>query len=106
MRELGEISEACDPVLRDYEIIVNATSVGMDSDESAVSKELLNKNQVVFDIVYSPKETKFIRDAKAKGAVVIYGYEMLLYQGVEQFKMYTGFEAPVKEMETALVKYL
>jgi len=92
--EIGEMRE-----IGDYNIIINATSVGMNSDESPIDKELLNKNQIVFDVIYSPKETKLIKEAKEKGAKVVYGYEMLLYQAVEQFKLYTGLEAPVKEME-------
>lgn len=96
--DIGDIRE-----VRNYNIIINATSVGMDMGESPVSKNLFDKRQVVFDVVYSPKETRFLKSAKEKGAKVIYGYEMLLYQGVEQFKLYTGLEAPVKEMEEVLI---
>lgn len=92
--------------IKGYDIIINATSVGMNEDKSLISEDLLNKNQIVFDIIYSPKETKLIKEARGKGAQVIYGYEMLLYQGVEQFKLYTGLEAPVKEMEKTLVEGL
>lgn len=92
--------------IRNYEIIINATAVGMGEDQSPVDKDLINKNQIIFDIVYSPKETKLLKNAKEKGAKIIYGYEMLLYQGVEQFKMYTGLDAPVKEMEEALIANL
>lgn len=87
-------------------IIINATSVGMNEDKSLIDKNLLNKNQIVFDVVYTPKETRLIKDAKEKGAQVIYGYEMLLYQAVEQFKLYTGRNAPVGEMREALIKSL
>lgn len=99
--EMGDIG-----VVRDYDILINATSVGLDKDISPLDKDLINANQIIFDVVYSPKETKLIKDAKEKGAKVIYGYEMLLYQGVEQFQMYTGFKAPVKEMESAILEGL
>lgn len=92
--------------VKNYDIIINASPVGMQQDETPVKKELLNQNQIVFDLVYTPKETRLIKEAKEKGAVVIYGYEMLLYQGVEQFKIYTKYEAPVREMEEALIKSL
>lgn len=98
MSDIGEI--------RNFDIIINTTSVGMNSNESPINRDLINENHLVFDIIYSPMETKLIRDAISAGAVVIYGHEMLLYQGVEQFKMFTGYEAPVKEMEEALVKSL
>lgn len=96
---LDQISE-----IKNFDIVINSTSVGMDnSEESPVDKDLIRKNQIVFDVVYNPKETKLLKDAKEKGAKVIYGAEMLLYQGVEQFRLYTGLEAPVKEMEKALL---
>lgn len=88
------------------DIVINATSVGMNEDRSPLDKKFLNNRQIIFDIVYSPKETRLIKDAKEKGARVIYGYEMLLYQAVTQFKLYTGRNAPVKEMRKALIKSL
>lgn len=88
--------------VKDCDIIINCTSVGMYEDSSLIPEDLINKNQIIFDIITTPKETKLIRNAKANNAKVIYGYEMLLYQGVEQFKLYTGYEAPVKEMEDAI----
>lgn len=92
--------------VEDYDIIINASSIGMNEEKSPLSKDLLNENQIIFDIVYSPMETTLIKEAKEKGAEVIYGYEMLLYQGLEQFRLFTGYEPPVKEMEEALLKEL
>lgn len=92
--------------ISNMDIVVNATSVGMNQDVSPIDKEFLNNQQVVLDAVYLPKETRLLKEAKEKGAQIVYGYEMLLYQGVEQFKMYTGLDAPVKEMEAALLKNL
>ncbi len=89
--------------VRNFDIVINATSVGMNEEKSPIDKDLIQKGQVVLDVVYAPKETKFLKDAKEKGAVVVYGYEMLLYQGVEQFKMYTGLDAPVEEMRKVLI---
>lgn len=90
----------------DYDIIINSSSVGMNEEKNPIEKNLINENHLVFDIVYSPMETQLIKDAKSMGAAVIYGYEMLLYQGVEQFKMFTGYEAPIREMEQALIASL
>lgn len=100
-RSLDKLNEASD-----MDIIVNATPVGMNEDKSPISKDYLRKGQIILDAVYSPKETRLLKDAEDKGATIVYGYEMLLYQGVEQFKMYTGLDAPVKEMEEALLKNL
>ncbi|MBI2314917.1 3-phosphoshikimate 1-carboxyvinyltransferase [Candidatus Daviesbacteria bacterium] len=88
--------------IQDAEIIINATSVGTNEDKSPVNKKLINKNHIVLDVVYSPKETRLIKDSLEKGAKVIYGYEMLLYQGVAQFELYTGMKAPVAIMRKTL----
>lgn len=88
------------------DIIINATSVGMIEDKSVIDKRFLNKKQIVFDAVYLPKQTKLIKEASSTGAKVIFGYEMLLYQGVKQFKLYTGFNAPIEVMREALIKNL
>ncbi|MDO8577147.1 MAG: shikimate dehydrogenase [Candidatus Daviesbacteria bacterium] len=97
--------DSLEEILR-MDVVINATSVGMNEDKSPIDKKFLNKNQLVFDIVYTPKETRLIKDAKEKGAQVILGYEMLLYQGVEQFKLYTGRKAPVETMKEVLIKSL
>ncbi len=90
----------------EMDIIINATPIGMNEDKSPINKKFLNKKQIVFDIVYQPKETKLIKDAKSKGAKIIYGYEMLLYQGVVQFELYTGMKAPVNVMRRRLEQIL
>lgn len=84
------------------DVVINCTPVGMNENISPISKKFLNKNQIVFDIVYLPKETRLIKEAKEKGAKIIYGYEMLLYQGVAQFELYTGLKAPVEVMRKTL----
>ena len=88
------------------DVIINSTSIGMHEDKSPIDKKFLNKNQIVFDVVYLPLNTKLIRDAKEKGAKVVFGYEMLLYQGIEQFKLYTNHDAPIEIMKGALIKSL
>ncbi|MBD3245031.1 MAG: shikimate dehydrogenase [Candidatus Moranbacteria bacterium] len=100
---LKEIEE-----VKNFDIIINSTSIGMkpDSDRSLVDKKCLNKNQIVFDAVYSPLKTKLIKNAESKGAKTIYGIEMLLYQGFAQFEYYTAKKAPKKIMRDALTKNL
>jgi shikimate dehydrogenase len=58
------------------------------------------------DIVYNPVETKLAKDAKAAGAHVISGVEMLLYQGAASFQIWTGQTAPVEVMRAAALKQL
>ena len=57
---------------------------------------------LVFDLIYKPLKTKLLNDAEQVGAQVIFGYEMLLYQGLEQFKLYTQKEAPENVMREIL----
>jgi shikimate dehydrogenase len=87
-----------------FDIIINATSVGMEPlvNETPINPSFLKKNQIVFDIVYNPKETKLLKEAKKKGAKIIFGFEMLLYQGVAQFEIYTGKKAPIEVMREVL----
>jgi shikimate dehydrogenase len=71
-------------------------------DVSPVPHEILSRFQVVMDIVYAPLETKLLREAKDAGCQVINGLEMLLYQGVAQFELWTGKPAPVELMRRKL----
>lgn len=75
----------------EFDILVNATSVGMfpNVDQSPVSKTILRK-KIVFDAVYNPPMTRLLRDAKSVGATIIHGTEMYLNQAGLQSKLYTG----------------
>lgn len=101
--DLSALSE-----IQSADIVINATPVGMtpNTNETPFPKEFLQKNQTVFDIVYNPKETRLIKDAKEAGCEIVYGYKMLLHQAVAQFELYTGKDAPVEVMEEALLKAL
>jgi shikimate dehydrogenase len=94
--------------LQDSDMLINATSVGMtpDASESLVEFDWLKPDLCVMDIVYNPVETKLIRDARAAGAKVINGVEMLLYQGAASFEIWTGCPAPVEVMRQALLSKL
>lgn len=90
------------------EVLVNATSVGMtpEINRMAVPVEILARYAVVMDIVYSPLETRLLREAGMAGCQVINGLEMLLYQGAAQFSLWTGRKAPVEAMRQELAKRL
>ncbi len=85
------------------DIIIQTTSVGLKSWKSPVEEEVLSRFKIAMDIVYIPLKTKFLSLAE-KYAKVIDGLQMLLYQGVEQFRLWTGIEPPVKLMEEAIYK--
>jgi len=98
LKKLSEISSA--------DILINATPVGMllETDQSIIPKDLLHNRLTVFDIVYNPRETRLLIEAREKGCAVVYGYKMLLYQAVKQFELFTGLEAPLPAMESALTQ--
>ena len=94
--------------LQDADILVNATSVGMhpNVNQSLVEPQWLKPNLAVMDIVYNPVETKLAKDAKAAGARVISGVEMLIYQGAASFEIWTGRSAPIEVMRKAALNKL
>lgn len=98
--------DSLDDTLPEAHLLVNATSVGMESDETPVPADLLHDGLAVLDAVYAPLETRLLRDAGAAGATTIDGAWMLLFQGVEAFERWTGREGPVDVMNDALRAHL
>ncbi|MEJ5254652.1 MAG: shikimate dehydrogenase [Acidimicrobiales bacterium] len=89
-------------VLRDAELVVNATPVGMPAlPDLPFDVGLLRAGQVVADLVYEPAETPLLREARARGLVAINGLGMLVHQAALQFEQLTGREAPLQVMEEA-----
>ncbi len=87
-------------------VYIDATSVGMhplENDSLIDDPSFIHEELVVFDVVYMPKETKLLRFAKANGAKhVLNGLGMMLYQGAEAFKLFTGEDMPVSYIEALL----
>jgi shikimate dehydrogenase len=88
-----------------YEILINTTPIGMhpETDASPIPKNDLSKEMVVMDIVYNPLETQFLKDAAARGCQTINGVDMFVFQGVQQFELWTGQKAPVDVMQNAVL---
>jgi 3-dehydroquinate dehydratase/shikimate dehydrogenase len=86
-----------------FDVLINATPVGTRprTDATPIAAASHRPQSVVFDMVYDPLETQFLRDAQAKGAKLIDGLEMLIAQAVVQFEAWTGRDAPVAEMKSA-----
>lgn len=88
--------------IKNSDILTNATLVGMKPNEHETiisDTSVYRKELIVTDIVYNPEKTKMLLDAETKGCKVIGGKGMLLYQGVEAFKLYTGKDMPVEEVK-------
>lgn len=89
-------SPACD-------LIVNATTLGMNNESSVIDYEHIQKGSIVYDIVYRPVVTDLIENAKCAQASVVYGYEMLIEQGAKAFELWTGLSAPRDAMKKNLL---
>ena len=87
------------------DLLVNATSVGMDGKSSPVPENLLlPENLLVADIIYQPFETPFLQWAKSQGNVAVNGLGMLLNQAAEAFKLWTGKKMPTDEIWQSLTE--
>lgn len=84
-----------------YDILVNTTSVGLGSQQSPVDVGAIRRRSVVMDAVYEPLRTRFLRDAKERGARTISGKWMLVYQAALQLESWAGQTAPVEAMAAA-----
>ncbi len=81
-----------------FDVIINATPVGMgNSRETPLQDKEINA-RYVFDMVYDPPETRLLKLAKERGAQVIPGIEMFVHQAARQFEIWTGKPAPWDEM--------
>ena len=95
-------------IIQTTDLLINATPVGMKPGDNPVIPAALlgiNKKLVVYDIVYN-RETELAKESIKRGLVTLNGSEMLLYQGVVAFELWTGEKAPVSVMRKALQKQI
>lgn len=94
--------------MKHTDVIINCTPVGMHPNEgvSLIPVEHFRSGQVVFDIVYTPLETRLLADARSQGLKVISGVEMFINQAVLQFRHFTGVDAPVDIMRRVVMEAL
>ena len=98
-----------DKYMSNSDILIDTTPVGMYphvNDKAIVRADMIHEDMVVNDIVYNPIETSLIKEAKKANAQTVSGIKMLLYQGVESFKIWTGVDGPTDQMEKALYEVL
>ena len=81
-------------IIKNIDVIANCTPVGMtpNTEESSIDTKLINEKHIVFDTIYTPKETKLIKDSKSAGAKTILGIDMFIFQALEQDKMWLETE--------------
>jgi len=87
---LSKVSE----IIKNTDVIANCTPIGMipNTEESPIDTNLINQNHIVFDTVYTPKETKLIKDSKQVGSKTILGIDMFIFQALEQDKIWLETE--------------
>ncbi len=91
--------------LKDTDILINTTPIGMYpniNQKPLITSQLMHKGLIVNDVIYNPLETRLLKEARKVGAKPISGVKMLIYQGIESFKIWTGREPPVHVFEDAL----
>src|SRR5574337_279006 len=89
--------------VRDCALMVNATSIGLHpSDPPPIDPRLLQSGALVHDLIYRPRETALLREAKQRGCRVVGGLGMLLYQGALAFELWTGQKPSEEAMRHAL----
>jgi shikimate dehydrogenase len=91
-------------VLPDTHVLIHCTPIGMSPKvhETSVPAPLLHAGLTVMDIVYNPRDTRLLKDAKVAGCRVIPGLEMFLHQASAQFELWTNQAAPIDVMRAVL----
>lgn len=92
-----------------FDVVINATPLGTSGaqeTDTPVNATQLGGTRLAYDLVYNPTETRFLREAGEAGCELIGGLEMLVRQAGEQFRLWTGAEAPAEVMRAAAMTAL
>ncbi len=94
-------------ILAKSKLIINTSSIGMspeEDDSPTTIRESFNKKQIVFDVVYNPRKTKFLELASEQGALTINGLNMFVEQGAKSFELWTNEPMPTDQISELLNK--
>lgn len=95
--------------LKNSTLIVNATTIGMYPEvEDTITDidESFSEEQIVFDLIYNPGKTKFLKTAEMQGVKVVGGLKMLISQAAKSFELWTGSVMPVKIISDSLQQFI
>ena len=98
----NEDAAALKNAISESAILVNATSVGMAPNTEAsiiTDTSLFHPELIVSDVIYNPRKTRLLQEAEKAGCPVFNGMYMLLYQGAEGFRLFTGQEMPTESIK-------
>ncbi|MFC6164612.1 shikimate dehydrogenase [Lactiplantibacillus dongliensis] len=93
-------------VAKASDLIINATNIGMTAAGLPVTPQVmaaLTPSQTVYDVIYQPLETAFLKQAKAQGCTVHNGLGMLIWQGALAFKFWTGKDMPIQAVAETIL---
>ena len=95
--------------LSTFDIVINATPLGTKGNlenETPVTAEQIKNVHLAYDLVYNPLQTRFLREAENVNVPTISGLAMLIAQATRQQKIWTGLDAPMKEISQAAIQKL
>lgn len=98
----NEDKEALKAAAAESALLLNATSLGMAPDTEGTiitDTSIFRPDLIVSDVIYNPRETRLLREAREAGCRTFNGMYMLLYQGAEAFRLWTGREMPTAEIK-------
>lgn len=101
----ADFGEKLEKELLDADILINTTPIGMYpniNQESLVKADMMHSNLIVNDLVYNPLKTCLLQECEKANAEAISGIKMLIYQGMESFKIWTGVYPPLDVFKKAL----
>ena len=93
-------------VIKNDSIIINTTSMGMQSEQSPLDLGLLHENQILIDVIYTPLETAFLKFGKKIGAKTLNGLDMFIYQALASLDLWFGEDISMQVNFTHLKTYL
>ncbi|MGH9958364.1 MAG: shikimate dehydrogenase family protein, partial [Pyrinomonadaceae bacterium] len=98
-----------DAAIEGFDVVINATPLGTSGErenQTPAKAPQLAGTRLAYDLVYNPVETRFLREARKAGCDVLSGLDMLVTQAAEQFRLWSGDEAPVQAMRKAAIRAL
>jgi shikimate dehydrogenase len=95
-----------DAVMASADFIINCTSVGMHGRDVPYNIDKFKKGAAAYDLIYNPAKTPFLKNAGEKGAKIINGLDMLIYQGIESFFLWTGKRPAYDMVKKAVEAFL
>tara|TARA_B000000609_G_C24142156_1_gene331935 strand:- start:227 stop:1051 length:825 start_codon:yes stop_codon:yes gene_type:complete len=96
--KLSEIRVVNWGAIPEFDIVINATSVGLNNNQKLdLDFSNIGKNKFFYDVIYNPKETKFLKTGKDLGNLTENGKKMFIYQAAEAFKLWHNIQPEINE---------